>query len=115
MIDDAVTLKEGSHTSEAGMIIVSRMVDRQPRADKPIAVLLQKAMRTPEIFRAPEGMAFCSACGDWRPENYFVRNASRKRGYDYECKQCKRERMDWHRATQAAAEGRERRRYFKVA
>lgn len=96
----------------------SPVVSRRPRADEPLAVLLHIAMKTPETFKPPVGHAYCSSCGDWRPESYFVKNASRKRGYDYECKQCKRERMAWFRVVQAQQdeqEGREKRRYYKAA
>lgn len=97
------------------MIILSRMIDRQPHGDQPIAVLLQRAMQTPETFKPPKDHEFCSACGDWRPRSYFALNPAFKRGVAYECKQCKNALDRKRREIAAFEQGRELRAYRKRA
>jgi hypothetical protein len=112
LIDDAVTLKESTRTSEGGMIVISRVVDRQPRTDKPLAVLLHKAMQTPEIFRKPIGMELCSTCGDFKEyPSGFPKDSTRKRGYGYVCNKCRAKEARQEYAYQAMLEGRTVREY----
>ena len=91
----------------------SPSISRRPRGDESLSVLLHVAMKTPEHFTPPQGMAFCGACGDYRPINYFTTNPSKRGGLDRECKGCQAERKRRARATMAAQEGREVRRYYK--
>lgn len=93
----------------------SPVVSRRPKDDLPMAVLLQRAMRTPETFKPPAGMEYCSACGDWRPRSYFAINPAFKRGLDYVCKGCKSAQDRQRRELAALQEGRELRVYRKRA
>lgn len=112
LIDDAVTLKESTRTSEGGMIMISRMVDRQPRTDKPIAVLLHKAMKKAETWRLPfPDAVYCSECGTYQRANAFPKNPTRGQGMSYWCKSCHADYSRKWRAEQAAIEGREIRPY----
>jgi hypothetical protein len=38
---------------------------------------------------APEGMAWCSTCKQFKPEDEFSRNAKRFNGRNWECRSCK--------------------------
>ena len=91
----------------------SPSISRRPRGDESLSVLLHVAMKTPEHFAPPQGMAFCGECGDWRPINYFTTNPSKRNGLDRECKGCQAERKREARRTAAILEGREVRRYYK--
>ena len=109
---DLVTLKESTRTSEGGMIVLSRMIDRTPFTDQPIAVLLQRAMKTPETFQKPVGMELCSTCGDFREyPSGFPKDPTRKRGYGYVCNKCRSKEARQEYAYQAMLEGRTVREY----
>ena len=66
-----------------------------------------------EIKPQPEGMEYCSDCGDWRARSFFSPDPKRKRGVAYVCKQCRNERERGKRVDMAMEQGREVRRYYK--
>lgn len=121
-LDGVVTLGDGKIAIRddfgVGFLVSgSRMVDREPTGWTQAKEdgLYNRAWASPQTFVPPPGMKFCSACGDWRPTAYFDRDATRRDGYSYACKACSHPeaaaRMRRKRREQAAAEGRDVRRY----
>lgn len=94
------------------IVQASPVVSRKPRADEPLAVLLQVAMKTPEMFHKPKGMELCSTCGDFKEyPSEFPKDATRKRGYGYVCNKCRAREARIEYAYQAMLEGRTVREY----
>lgn len=126
MIDldaDTLTLRRGVTLVEQydgtpppfAIVQSSPVVSRAPCGDVDLSILLHVAMREPEVFRPPQGMEYCSTCGDWRPRSYFAVNPAFKRGLDYVCKGCKSAQDRQRRELVALQAGRELRVYRKRA
>lgn len=65
--------------------------DRVPKGGRSIELQFWSAAREAERNNPHHGELYCSGCGDWRPDDYFPVDVSRKsrRGRAYHCHTCR--------------------------
>ncbi len=63
--------------------------NRVPEGDATVEVQFWQTLQ--EFSKPHPGELFCSGCGDWRPDDYFPLDSTRKarRGRAYHCTACK--------------------------
>ena len=65
--------------------------DRVPKGDRSVELQFWSAAQEAEKNNPHHGELYCSGCGDWRPDEYFPLDSTRKarRGRSYHCTGCK--------------------------